>query len=112
MVSINKYEYFYVQSENSIMRNSDEQKTKQKLKDKLNHFDNLINRSSKMNLKNVTKENLGIYAVNSLLAVTKDLKLENKKYFEEELRRRKIFKYIKIRNFKQLLKKIILRIKY
>ena len=77
MVSIDKYEYFYVQSQKSIMRNNDEKNTRKKLQDKLIHFDNLIDKSRKMNINKVTKENMAIYATNSLLAVIKDLNEEN-----------------------------------
>ena len=51
MTSIKHYGYYYVQSSNSIMRNSDIQKTKKKLQDKLFHFDNLVAEISKMNIK-------------------------------------------------------------
>lgn len=107
-VSLNKREYYYVQSENSIMRNNDNEKTRKKLSDKLNHFDNLIKKVNEMNLQKQTKENFGIYAANSLLVVTKDLDEENKKYYKKELRNRKIWRYIKIRNVKQLVKKILI----
>ena len=112
MVSIEKYEYYYVQSQNSIMRNNDSQKLKKKLQDKLDHYDNLIKKSKEMNLEKYTKENLSIFATNSLLVTIKDLDETTKKYFEEELRKRKISKNIKIRNVKQLLKKIYLSIKF
>ena len=113
-VSINKREYFYVQSENSIMREINTEKTRKKIQDKLTHFDNLINTVNKLNLSQLTKENFGIYAVNSLLAVIKDLKGEDKKLYKKELKNRKIWQYIKIRNLKQLIKRmfIIIRLKY
>ena len=110
--SIDKYEYFYVQSKNSIMREVNDNKTKVKLKDKLNHFDNLLKKVGVMNIKNVTKENVAIFATNSLLATVKDLSEENKSFFEKELKLRHISKYIKPRNIKQILKKIYLSIKY
>ena len=112
MVSIDKYEYYYVQSENSIMRNQNEEKERKKLQDKLVHFDNLLKDVKKMPLKKVTKENLAIYATNSLLAVVPELNEENKIWFEKELKTRKIAKHIKIRSFKQFVKRIILEVKY
>ncbi|MBO4816620.1 MAG: glycosyltransferase family 2 protein [Clostridia bacterium] len=113
-VSINRREYFYVQSENSIMREINTEKTRKKIQDKLTHFDNLINTVNKLNLSQLTKENYGIYATNSLLAVIKDLKGEDKKLYKKELKNRKIWQYIKIRNLKQLIKRmfIIIRLKY
>lgn len=112
MVSINKYEYYYVQSQNSIMRNKNEEMERKKLQDKLVHFDNLLKQSKKMPLKKMTKENLAIFATNSLLAVIPDLDEENKIWFEKELKSRKIAKNIKIRSFKQFIKRIMLEVKY
>ena len=112
MVSINKYEYYYVQSQNSIMRNKNEEMERKKLQDKLVHFDNLLRESQKMQLKKVTKENLAIYATNSLLTVIPELDEENKIWFEKELKARKVAKNIKIRGFKQLIKRIALEVKY
>lgn len=112
MVSINKYEYYYVQSQNSIMRNQNEEMERKKLQDKLVHFDNLLKQSKKMPLKRMTKENLAIFATNSLLAVIPDLDEENKIWFEKELKSRKIAKNIKIRSFKQFIKRIMLEVKY
>ncbi len=110
-ISLDKREYFYVQSKNSIMRNDNDKKTRKKLEDKLKHFDNLINTSNNMNIQKQTKENFAIYATNSLLAVLKDLNGEDKEFYKKELKKRKIWRYIKIRNLKQLVKRIILLIK-
>lgn len=112
MVSIPNREYFYVQSKNSIIRNDDKQKVRKKLEDKLGHFDNLISKVNQMNLQKITKENLAIYATNAILSTMPELDEENKKFLKQELKKRKISKYIKIRNFKQLLKKIYFNIKY
>ncbi len=112
MISINKYEYYYVQSQNSIMRNENEEMKRKKLQDKLVHFDNLLKEAKKLTIKKVTKENLAIFATNSLLAVIEDLDEENKIWFEKELKLRKIAKNIKVRNFKQFIKRIILEVKY
>lgn len=112
IISLDKYEYYYVQTKNSIMRNENLEKTKKKLQDKLQHFDNLIKESNNINIKEITKQNLQIFATNSLLIVISELDEKNKSFFKNELKKRKIYKYIKIRNIKQLLKKIILIIKY
>ena len=110
-VSLDKREYFYVQSKNSIMRNDNDKKTRKKLEDKLMHFDNLIKTSNNMNIQKQTKENFAIYATNSLLVVLKDLNGENKEFYKKEKKKRKIWRHIKIRNLKQLVKRIILLIK-
>ena len=111
-VSIEKYEYFYVQSQNSIMRNNNVEKNQKRLLDKLNHFDNIISEVNKMNIQEVTKQNISIWAVNSLLNVIKNLTKDNKKYYTKELKKRNISQYIKCRNIKQIIKKIVLQIKY
>ncbi len=109
-VSINKYEYYYVQSKNSIMREENFEKTKKKIDDKLYHFDNLIKYINESNYENKTKENFLIYITNSLLAVIKGLDKKNKKYLKRELKKRRVTKYIKVKNLKQLLKKILLEL--
>ena len=108
-VSITKREYFYVQSENSIMRGTNTEKTRKKLQDKLSHFDNLIKTINELNLSQFTKENFGSYAANSMLAVIKDLDREEKTLYKKELKKRKIWKFIKVRNMKQLIKRIIIK---
>ncbi len=112
MVSIANREYYYVQSENSIMRNNDTQKEKKKIVDKLNHYDNLIEKSKSLKIAQKTKENIQIFATNSMLTVLKDLSDENKKYYIDELKKRDISKYIKARNLKQFVKKILIKLKY
>lgn len=112
MAAIDKYEYYYVQSDNSIMRNEEEEKTRKKLQDKLFHYDNLIQKVNRMKLEKITKENLAIYATNSLLTMIPELKEENKIWFKKGLKTRKIAKNIKIRNVKQFVKRLILEIKY
>lgn len=111
-VALENYEYYYVQSSNSIMRNNDKEKTRKKLQDKLIHFDNLIKETSKMNISELTKQNVAIYLTNSMLAVVAELDEQNKEYYVQELKKRKVQQYIKIRNFKQLLKRMVLGIKF
>ena len=110
-VALKNYEYYYVQSSNSIMRNNDNEKTRKKLQDKLLHFDNLIEETRKMHISERTKQNTAIYFTNSMLASITELDQQNKDYYLQELKKRNIKQYIKIRNFKQLLKRIILQIK-
>lgn len=112
MVALNKYEYYYVQSENSIMRNDDNKRKIKKLKDILLHYDNLIYSIDNMSVNKITRQNFKIFLTNSLLVIMPELNKENKIYFKNELKKRKIIKNIKIRNLKQLIKRILLEIKY
>lgn len=108
MVSTDVYGYYYIQRENSIV--TDNTKNKKKAYDLLVHYDNMINKIKDMKLDKKTKENIKIYYTNAILLKINDLdKNETKKYIKE-VKKRKILKNIKIRNIKQLIKKIILLI--
>lgn len=143
VVSTNDYVYYYVQSENSIMREKSLSKTIKKAQDVLYHYDNILKTIEKYNLSTFTKENVGIYLTNAILLKIKEFEknidnslyvnnnsrpksdIENqiakdtlimqckkaKKWYISELKKRKIYKNIKARNLKQLIKKLILFIK-
>lgn len=112
MVMTNKVEYYYVQSQGSIMRDNNNKKLKKRLHDILIHFDNIIKKADELNISNYTKENLKIFAVNAVLVNVKDLKGETKKYFIKELKKRNVGQYLKPRTFKQFIRKIIIQIVY
>lgn len=105
VASCDLYGYFYVQSNNSIMR--DEKKNLKKAYDKLGHYDDMVKYVESINIGKRTKENVLIYYTNSLVMSLKDLKGEGYKEFLKEVKKRKLYKNIKIRNFKQLIKKIV-----
>ena len=107
VASLDIYGYFYIQSENSIMR--DENKNLKKAYDKLTHYDSMVEYLKKIEIAPKTKENVMIYYTNSLVMSVKDLKGSNYDDFLQELKKRKMYKNIKVRNFKQLIKKIIFR---
>lgn len=161
VVSTNDYVYYYVQSENSIMREQNLSKTIKKAKDALYHYDNILSTIENYNLSQFTKENVKIYCTNAILLKVsefevnvneskiqhKDIndtskstekklineglqknyndneqdiedKLESEskneqylkaqKWYLDELKKRKIYKNIKARNLKQLIKKVLL----
>lgn len=112
MIITDKKEYFYVQSKNSIMRNNDKKKEKKKLQDMLKHYDSLIKKSSEMDISDYTKENVAIFATYALVAVVGDIEGKNKEYYLSEIKKRKIYKNIKIRGIKSLIKRILYLIKY
>ena len=105
-------EYYYVQTDESIMRNNNKGIKRKKLEDILINFDTLLEEIDKLDLSKTTKENVGIFAANSLLVIVPELEETDKEYFKNELRKRHISKLIKIRNPKQLLKRIYLKLKY
>ena len=112
MIITDKKEYFYVQSKNSIMRNNDKKKEKKKLQDMLKHYDSLIKKSSEMDIADYTKENVAIFATYALIAVVNDIEGKNKEYYLSEIKKRKVYKNIKVRGIKSLIKRILYSIKY
>lgn len=108
MASINFYGYYYVQSDNSITRNEDYKKTIKKAYDALRHYDNAIKLTNELKLNKRTKQNLKIYYTNAIILKTKELHETEQEEFIKEIKKRKMLKNIKIRNIKQLIKKIIL----
>lgn len=108
VVSTNDYVYYYVQTNGSIMRDSDDAKTIKKSKDVLYHYDNIIEQIEKYDISKETKENVRIYCTNAILLKVKELKGKAQNDFIKELKKRKIYKNIKVRNLKQLIKKILL----
>ena len=105
VASCDIYGYFYIQSENSIMR--DEKKNLKKAYDKLAHYDNIVNCLEKMSISEKTKENVRIYYTNSIIMCLKDLDGNDSDDFIREIKKRKMHKNIKVRNFRQLVKRII-----
>ena len=110
MVSLDQYVYYYVQSENSIMTEDNYNKTIKKAEDVLYQFDNILKQTDSYNLEKRTKENIRIYCTNAILLKVKELHGEKQNWYINELKKRKIYKNIKIRNLKQLVKKLILMI--
>ncbi len=108
VVSTNDYVYYYVQTDGSIMRDSDDAKTIKKSKDVLYHYDNIIEQTEKYDISRKTKKNVRIYCTNAILLKVKELKGKAQNDFIKELKKRKIYKNIKARNLKQLIKKILL----
>lgn len=108
VISTNDYVYYYVQTDGSIMRDSDDAKTIKKSKDVLYHYDNIVEQTEKYDISRETKENVRIYCTNAILLKVKELKDKDQNDFIKELKKRKIYKNIKIRNLKQLIKKILL----
>ena len=66
--------------------------------------------SENIKLDKITKENIKIYYTNAILMKLSNLKENDKKIFIKEMKDRKMYNNIKIRNIKQLIKKIILNI--
>ena len=114
VVSTNDYVYYYVQSENSIMREKSLSKTIKKAQDanaillKIKEFEKNIDNSSYVNNNSHPKSDIeNQIAKDTLIMQCK----KAQKWYISELKERKIYKNIKARNLKQLIKKLILFIK-
>ena len=110
VVSLNLYGYHYLQTDNSIVRNDNYEKCLKRFNDVLLHYDNMIKFIEKENLEQKTKENLKAYYTNVVLLKLKELKKEDVKIYTKEIRKRNMIKNIKVKNIKQLVKRIILKI--
>lgn len=109
VVSIQDYLYFYVQVENSITRNEDYEKTIKRMEDVLGHYDNMMQTIEKLALSKKAKEDVKIYYTNAILLKLNELKEEDKNYYTKQIKQRRLDKNIKIRNIKQLVKRILLK---
>ena len=111
VASTNILGYYYVQSDKSITRNSDENKKLKMSYDLLKFYDNMIKEIENYNISKKSKEDIKIYYTNCILLEIKNIsnKVEKQKYIKE-IKKRKMIKNIKVRNFKQLIKRMILGI--
>lgn len=107
-VSTPYYLYSYVQAPNSITRNDSYKKTIIKVEDVLFHYDNAISEINKMNLDKTVEENIKIFYTNAVVLKLNELKDKDKNKYIQEVKKRKMYKNIKVRNIKQLLKRILL----
>lgn len=110
VVSLPNYFYNYVQVENSITRNEDYNKTIKKMEQVLFQYDNMIKTIEKFKITDKTRENIKIYYTNAIIMKLKELNKEDRKKFVKELKKRQMFKNLKIRNLKQLLKRLTLHV--
>ena len=110
VVSLPDYLYQYVQVENSITRNEDYKKTLKKMDDVLFHYDRMCKETEKMHLDKNTLENVKIYYTNAIILKLKELNSEDREKYINEIKKRNMFKNIKVINIKQLVKKILLNV--
>lgn len=110
VVSTNYYLYSYVQVANSITRNEDYKKTVARMKDLIEHYDNMIKTVETIEVSKEAKENIKIYYTNAIILKLNELKEKDKKYFIEQLKNRKVYRNIKAKSLKQLIKKLLIRI--
>lgn len=106
--SLDIYGYYYLQTQESITRNKDYKKTLKSAKDLLFHYDNMIKEIQNYEIEKQTKENILLYYTNAVLLKIKELNKTDQKEYIKEIKKRKMIKNVKIKNFKQLIKRVVL----
>ena len=109
VISIPEYLYKYVQAPNSITRTEDYNKTIKKMEDVLFHYDNMLNMIKKLQLEEITKENIKIYYTNAIILKLNELNKNSQKLYIRMIKQRKMYKNIKPRDLKQLVKRLLLK---
>ena len=79
------------------------------MEDAIYHYDNAIKKIESLELKKKTKENLKIFYTNSIILKIETLGEADKEKYITEIKKRKMYKNIKVRNLKQLIKRNILK---
>ncbi len=110
ITSTDIYGYYYYQSNESITRGNDKEKTLKRAMDMLEHYTAMEEEIKNIDLAKKTKENIKIYYTNNIILKVEELEGEDRKLYIKEIKRRKMLKNIKARNLKQLLKKLLLNI--
>ena len=94
----------------SIMRGNSYEKVLKKAKDSLVQYDNIIKKIEEFEISKQTKENIKLFCTNTILLKIESLKKEDQKEYIAQIKKRKMIQNIKLRNLKQLVKKIVLSI--
>ena len=108
VVSLDYYAYFYVQSRQSITRNTDYAKTIQKMKDSLTQYDIMLEKIKPLKLGKEAEENIKIYYTNAIIQKLKEMEPKEQKEFIREIKKRKMISNIKVRDVKQFVKRLVL----
>lgn len=110
VVSLDIYGYNYVQTDNSITRNTDYQKTRKRLEDTLLHYDNMLQLIQQFPIQKKTQQNVKRYYTNAILLKLKPIHKADRKEYIKQIKKRKMIKNIRPNNMKQLIKRVILSI--
>jgi len=110
MSSTNICGYHYVQTDKSITRGNDDERTFQKSMDILYHYDYILDEIEKYNLDKETLENVREYCTNNVILEANNLSGNRQKRYIKELKNRKVNRNIRTGNIKQLIKRAILNI--
>lgn len=109
IVSLDEYLYNYVQIDDSITRGNEYPKVIERFDAAIEQYDKAILTINQMDVEKYTKQNARIYYTNALILKLNELKKDDRKRYIRYLKNRKVYKNIKVRNIKQLLKKVLIR---
>lgn len=109
LVSTKYFGYHYLQRENSITSIENKEKEEKKAYDVLKHYDNAMEKITKMQISNNSKKLIKRYYTNTLLLKALTLKGTSQDKFIKEIQKRKVYKNIKIENIKQLIKRELIK---
>ena len=109
IVSTKYFGYYYLQRENSITSVENKEKEEKKAYDVLKHYDNAMEKISKMQISNSSKKLIRRYYTNTLLLKATVLEGSTQDKFIKEIQKRKVYKNIKIENIKQLIKREMIK---
>ena len=109
LVSTKYFGYYYLQRDNSITSKENKEKEEKKAYDVLKHYDNAMEKISKMQISNNSKKIIKRYYTNALLLKATALEGTTQDKFIKEIQSRKVYKNIKIENIKQLIKREMIK---
>lgn len=110
VVSTEVYGYYYVQTNNSITRNIDKEKNIKRAYDLFKHYDNMVLALQKGSISEKSKKQIKSYYTNAILLRAKELSNTEQKKYIKEIKKRKLIQNIYITNFRQFIKKNLLKI--
>lgn len=109
IISINFNGYYYVQTENSIMRTNSESKEIKKAENLLVVFDDLRNKVAKLNLDDATKTIFDSYTANALLLKANSVPKKHLNKYIVELKKRKISDLVITNSFVRKIKRFLIK---
>lgn len=109
IVSTPYYLYNYVQGKESITRTADYKKIVERAEQTLFQYDQMIKKIENIKLSKRAIENIKIYFTNATILKANELKKKDRKEYLKQIKKRKMYKNIKSRNIKQLIKRMILK---
>ena len=109
IVSTPYYLYNYVQGEESITRTADYKKVVERAEQTLFQYDEMIKKIENIKLSERAIENIKIYFTNATILKANELEKKERKEYIKQIKKRKMYKNIKSRNMKQLIKRMILK---